>query len=136
MCCCLSPVSIRACNLPKTLFSKFISVTLASAATGPPVSRLAGGGCNYKRGGGAPERSLPCFNHYLQTLLSITCHGPTCPNRRKRLNWIKILLMWLLGLALTTSVSLFPPKFRRTLFSIFLSAPKFAEQGIEVGTIW
>ncbi len=38
----------------------------------------------------------------LRTLLSITCHGPTCPNRRMRPNLIKILLMWLLGLALTT----------------------------------
>ena len=38
-------------------------MTIASAATEPPASQSAGGGCNYKRGG-APDCSHPCFNHY------------------------------------------------------------------------
>ncbi len=38
----------------------------------------------------------------LQTLLSITRHGPTCLNRRMRPNSIEILLTWPLSLALTT----------------------------------
>ena len=80
-------------------------MTIASAATEPPASQSAGGGCNHKRRGVhriAPSLALITT---LQTLLSITCHGPMCPNRRMRPNLIEILLTWSLGLAL----NLIPP---------------------------
>ena len=78
-------------------------MTIASAATEPPASQSAGGGCNYKQGGVRPIAPTLALITTLQTLLSITRHGPTCPNRSVRLNLIEILLTWPLGLALTTS---------------------------------
>ena len=57
---------------------------------------LSGGGCTKF----SPSLALITT---LQTLISITRHGHTCPkHRRMRPNPIKILPTWLLGLALTT----------------------------------
>jgi hypothetical protein len=104
MYCCSLPLSICAFNLPKLFANCFLDdyCVRGHGTTCEPIGR--GGGVIISVGGGALDRSLPCFNHYLQTLLSITRHGPTCPNRRMRPNSIKILLMWPLGPAPTTTI--------------------------------
>ena len=83
-----------------------ILMTIASVATEPPASQSGqGGGVIISGGGGCRIAPSLALITTLSTLISISCHGPTCPNRRMRPNTIEILLTWPVGLALTTTCS-------------------------------